>query len=152
MRYLDIPTKEGGYHRTGTRTPMQWDNSKNHGFSNASADKLYLPLDPSEDAPTVEDQLKDPSSLLNTVKELTKLRHEHAALQADAEFEVIYAEQDEFPFVFRRGDLIIGINPSEKKATASLPKNGMKAIYSIGDVELKDASLHMQPQSFVILK
>ena len=152
MRYLDIPTKEGGYQRTGTRTPMQWDNSKNHGFSSASADKLYLPQDPADDAPTVADQEKEPSSLLNTVKELTRLRHEHAALQADAEFEVIYAEQDEFPFVFRRGDLIIGINPSEKKATASLPKNGMKTIYKIGDVELKDASLHMQPQSFVVLK
>jgi maltose alpha-D-glucosyltransferase/alpha-amylase len=152
MRYLDIPTKEGGYQRTGTRTPMQWDHSKNHGFSNASEDKLYLPLDPAEDAPTVADQENDPSSLLNTVKELTRIRHEHADLQADAEFEVIYAEQNEFPFVFRRGDLVIGINPSEKKATASLPKNYMKTVYKIGDIELKDASLHMQPQSFVILK
>ena len=25
MRYLDLPTKEGGYYRTGARTPMQWE-------------------------------------------------------------------------------------------------------------------------------
>ena len=33
MRYLDLPTKEGGYYRTGSRSPMQWDGSKNLGFS-----------------------------------------------------------------------------------------------------------------------
>ena len=152
MRYLDIPTKEGGYTRTGSRTPMQWDNSTNKGFSGAPSDKLYLPVDPAEDAPTVEAQAKDPDSLLNTVKTLTSLRHQQKALQADGEFEVIYAEAGEFPFVFRRGELIIAVNPSDKKATASLPKNYMSVIYKIGGIELKDASLHMQPQSFVILK
>lgn len=25
MRYLPLPTKEGGYFRTGSRTPMQWE-------------------------------------------------------------------------------------------------------------------------------
>ena len=53
MRYLPLPTKEGGYFRTGSRTPMQWDNSANLGFSAAAADKLYLPVDPAADAPTV---------------------------------------------------------------------------------------------------
>ena len=151
MRYLDIPTKEGGYQRPGTRTPMQWDNSKNHGFSTASEDKLYLPLDPAEDAPTVTDQEKNPDSLLNTVRALTKLRHENVDLQADSEFEVIYAEQDEFPFVFRRGDLIVGINPSDKKASASLPRIPKK-IFGIGDADVNNASLHMQPQSFIVLR
>lgn len=152
MRYLDIPTKEGGYTRTGSRTPMQWDNSTNKGFSSASADKLYLPVDSAEDAPSVETQSKDPDSLLNTVKALTSLRRQQRDLQADGDFEVIYAESGEFPFVFRRGELVIAINPSGKKATASLPKNKMSEIYRIGGIELKDASLHMQPQSFVILK
>lgn len=53
MRYLPLPTKEGGYFRTGSRTPMQWDNSANKGFSTAAADKLYLPVDDAADAPTV---------------------------------------------------------------------------------------------------
>ena len=30
MRYLPLPTKEGGYFRTGSRTPMQWDDTANH--------------------------------------------------------------------------------------------------------------------------
>ena len=53
MRYRNLPGKEGGYTRTGSRTPMQWDNSANHGFSQAAADALYLPVDEREDAPTV---------------------------------------------------------------------------------------------------
>ncbi len=152
MRYFELPTKEGGYTRTGTRTPMQWDNTENKGFSKAPADKLYLPVDPADDAPTVADQKKDPESLLNTVKKLTALRHEYKDLSADGSFEIIYAEKEEFPFVYRRGDLIIAINPSDKKTAASLPKNNMKTVFKIGDAELKDASLLMPPQSFVVLK
>jgi maltose alpha-D-glucosyltransferase/alpha-amylase len=151
MRYLDIPTKEGGYQRTGSRTPMQWDNTANHGFSSAAAENLYLPLDPAEDAPTVSAQKKDPDSLLNTVKQITKLRHKYADLQADSLFEVVYAEKDEFPFVFRRGDLIIGVNPSGKKASASLPRKTEK-LFEIGEIHINDASLMMGPQSFCVLK
>ena len=33
MRYLRLPTKEGGYFRTGSRTPMQWAPGENLGFS-----------------------------------------------------------------------------------------------------------------------
>ena len=44
MRYLDVPTHEGGYHRTGSRTPMQWDAAQpNFGFSTADPESLYLP-------------------------------------------------------------------------------------------------------------
>ena len=45
MRYLPLPTKEGGYFRTGSRTPMQWDDTANHGFSTADAKDIYLPVD-----------------------------------------------------------------------------------------------------------
>ena len=46
MRYVEgLHSVEGGYRRTGSRTPMQWDHSANAGFSAASPEKLYLPLD-----------------------------------------------------------------------------------------------------------
>ena len=32
MRQLDLVSKEGGYDRTGARTPMQWGEGKNAGF------------------------------------------------------------------------------------------------------------------------
>ncbi len=151
MRYLDIPTKEGGYTRTGTRTPMQWDNGANKGFSTAPAGKLYLPTDPSDDAPTVADQVKDPSSLLSTVKALTHLRKSYDDLKADSPFAVVYAEEKEYPFVYRRGTLYIAINPSDQKASVSLSKKHEK-IFEIGTATINEASLMMEPQSFVILK
>ncbi|MDR0640100.1 MAG: hypothetical protein LBG27_14595, partial [Spirochaetaceae bacterium] len=84
MRYLNLPTKEGGYFRTGSRTPMQWNKGANLGFSDAPADALYLPVDPSPDAPTVEEAEKDPASILHTVRSLLKLRGENPDLQAAA--------------------------------------------------------------------
>ena len=44
MRYLDLDSVEGGYNRTGSRSPMQWDRGKNYGFSAAEADQLYTCL------------------------------------------------------------------------------------------------------------
>ena len=165
MRYLDIPTKEGGYTRTGSRTPMQWDNSKNKGFSEADQDKLYLPVDTSEDAPTVEDQAKDPDSLYNTVKALTALRHGYDDLKADSTFSVIYAEKEEFPFVYRRGNLLIAINPSEKRDSTALPAEAfiktndnsgkqceLKQIYVIGGSKVNGNTLVTDAQSFAIYK
>ncbi|WP_236023593.1 alpha-amylase family glycosyl hydrolase [Bifidobacterium miconis] len=46
MAYVHgLRSKEGGYERTGARTPMQWDDSTNAGFSAARRGDLYLPLD-----------------------------------------------------------------------------------------------------------
>ncbi|MDE7259504.1 MAG: glycosylase, partial [Lachnospiraceae bacterium] len=66
MRYLNLPGKEGGYTRTGSRTPMQWDTSRNYGFSEADVQILYLPTDTGGEAPTVEEQQKRADSLYHT--------------------------------------------------------------------------------------
>ncbi len=150
MRYLDLPTKEGGYFRTGSRTPMQWDDSKNMGFSDAEADRLYLPQDPAPDAPTVKSEEADPDSLLNTVKAVIALRHQEEDLQADSPFDPII-EDDDKPFVYRRGALLLAVNPGGEKLSCELPKSG-EVLYAISDVKLDGCSLSMGPQSFVIIK
>ena len=70
---------------------MQWDQTAQLGFSQAPADRLYLPVDPAEDAPTVESQERDPDSLLHTVRRIIALRHSWEDLQADAGFEPVVA-------------------------------------------------------------
>ncbi len=71
MRYLPgMPDVEGaicnpGYNRAGCRTPMQWDDRPNAGFSSADPSRLYLPVDPDPQRPTVAAQEDDPSSTLN---------------------------------------------------------------------------------------
>ncbi len=151
MRYLDLPTKEGGYHRTGSRTPMQWDDTGNLGFSKGSADALYLPVDPAADAPTVKGQEDDPDSLLNAVRALLKLRHEQADLQADAVFEAVCTEKNK-PFVYRRGDLLLAVNPSGKELSADLDREMEEALFTMGTADARGGRLVMGPQSFVVLK
>lgn len=98
MRYIEgLPSKEGGYHRTGARTPMQWSGGKSLGFSTADSDKLYLPVDPSEDAPTVENQSGADGSIYETVKEVIRLRRANEDLGPDGDFEVVYAEKASTP-------------------------------------------------------
>ena len=109
-----LPTKEGGYIRTGSRTPMQWGAGKNRGFS--GSDTPYLPTDDRADAPTVAAQEGDKDSLLSFVKTLIKLHRETPALWADAPLRVIHAG---YPFVFERTDgektIVVAINPSARE-------------------------------------
>jgi len=64
--------------RNGVRTPMQWDNSQNAGFSTASTEDLVFPIN---DDPiygyqkiNVASQLNDPNSLLNWMRSLIRYR------------------------------------------------------------------------------
>ena len=152
MRYLDIPTKEGGYARTGSRTQMQWDNTKNMGFSEADAAQLYLPQDPSDDAPTVQKQACTPDSLYQVTRQLTALRHQYTDLQADGDFTVLYAESGKNPFVYRRGNLILTMNPSKTESTytAEVLLN-RQVIYQIGEVSLQEDTLILGPESFAVI-
>lgn len=120
-----LPSKEGAYGRTGLRTPMQWSEGPNAGFSSAPSEALYLPVDKAPDRPTVAAQERDPASLLNRVRRLIALRKAHPALCATGGFEVVYAEAGKYPFVFKRtkGDqtLLVAVNPSARPVEVSLP-------------------------------
>lgn len=122
------PQVEGAYRpRNGARTPMQWTKGKNLGFSTAPADKLYLPVDPAKDAPAVEAQEKDPSSLLNKTRKLIQLKHTEPALAAYAEFVPLYAKKDTYPFIYARArdkDVVLVIlNPAGKESDAEFDLN-----------------------------
>lgn len=137
MRYVHgLVSKEGGYERTGSRTPMQWDASTNAGFSAAPAEDLYLPLDPDASRPCVAAQRDDPESLYATVRALIALRHELPALAADADFAFIHAESHAYPLVYRRhGDgqtLIVAINPSAQDASCALDAVPSDIVFTLG--------------------
>ena len=141
--------KDGGYIRTGARTPMQWTDGKNRGFSNAN--DLYLPVN-GEKTQSVEEQTKRENSLLNTIKQLMKLRNENAALNADADLQILHCENGGYPLVYERTDsensFVIAINPSKKVATVDL----------YGEVILSQncreegAALILSGKSFAVMK
>ena len=67
--------------RNGVRTPMQWSGDRNAGFSRADPSALYQPLilDPvyNYQGVNVEAQLRSPSSLLNWLRRLIRVRREN---------------------------------------------------------------------------
>jgi maltose alpha-D-glucosyltransferase/alpha-amylase len=71
--------------RNGLRTPMQWSDSKNAGFSEALTEQLFLPVINNEKYGcknvNVEKQSKDPKSLLSFFKKLIKIRKSLISLQ-----------------------------------------------------------------------
>ncbi|HXC65180.1 MAG TPA: alpha-amylase family glycosyl hydrolase, partial [bacterium] len=129
MRFFEgMPSKEGGYGRTGCRTPMQWDQGKNLGFSGASASDLYLPVDPGPDAPTVAAQAGQPGSLLETVRALAQLRRATPALRASGQITVLHAGPGKEPMAFLRSRgkerVLVLLHPYGKPATLRLKLAG----------------------------
>ena len=151
MAYRWLPTKEGGYHRTGSRTPMQWNAGKNMGFSDAQPDQLYLSVDPAADAPNVEAQEQKPDSMLNHVRGLIALRHNNPDLQNYSAFEVYSAEEGSRLFAYKRGEMLLAVNPGRE--TLELELDGdYETVYTFGEPAVSGKKLTMGAQSFVVLK
>ena len=69
--------------RDEVRTPMQWDATENAGFT--SGREAWLPVNPNHAEVNVEKEQADPASLLNTVRELLRLRKAHPSLREGAQ-------------------------------------------------------------------
>lgn len=143
MRNLPwLTSKEGGFTRTQARTPMQWDESSNAGFSTAPAENIYLPIDPENDRPTVQKMLKDGDSLLNCVKALCRLRHSNPALQADGKIQLLNTG---YPTVYlrKKGDekFLVAVNPAAGKweislDAADLAGGTFQKVFDLGETSL----------------
>ena len=69
--------------RNGVRTPMQWDDSPNAGFSSAPAEKLYAPVIADEiygyQRVNARARQNDPNSFYNWLKAVIRIRRQHPA-------------------------------------------------------------------------
>lgn len=148
MMYRWTPTKEGGYHRTGSRTPMQWDNTKNLGFS--TGDEIYLPVDPNPGNATVAAQEADPDSMLNHIRRVLALRKAYADLGNYSPMEVFYAKAGDKLFATKRGDMIVAVNPGLEDKELTLD-GAYEIVYTFGDVGIEGEKLKVRPQTFAVL-
>lgn len=153
MNYVEnLVSVEGGYSRTGSRSPMQWDESTNAGFSTASAERLYIPLDPRADRPTVSAQLADENSLYHEIKRLIGIRQSHAALQSNGEIEFVYAEKNAYPFAYLRsaGDekVLVVLNPSAWEVSFACAFAPKESLYVFGkEIVAADGRITVAPCS-----
>ena len=80
--------------RDGVRTPMQWSNDRNGGFSRADFARLVLPpiMDPLYGFQTVnvEAQSLDAHSLLNWMRRMIAVRQNHAAVFGRGSYRFLY--------------------------------------------------------------
>lgn len=137
MRQVEgLASVEGGYGRTGARTPMQWDDGVNAGFSSASGERLYISLDPGADRPTVQAQQADPHSLYREVKRLLAIRQTHRALQSWGDISFVYAEKDAYPLAYVRssGDqkILVILNPADREVSFAWDGKPKETLYQTG--------------------
>ena len=156
MRYVEgLTSVEGGYGRTGSRSPMQWDDSLNAGFGNSKPELLYIPLDESDDRPTVRAQMEEETSLWNEVRRLISLRQAHKALQSKGEIEFIFAEKQAYPLAYIRSSedekLLVVLNPSDQKAGFETKYAIKETIYSYGEnIHAGNGTVEIGANSFAV--
>ena len=138
MNYVEgLASVEGGYNRTGSRSPMQWDDSANAGFSDAPADELYIPIDPDTDRPTVQAQLGDASSLRSEVKRLIAVRQAHKALQSLGGIDFVCDGAKGKPLAYIRSSegerIFVAVNPTDKTSELTVDGRFGDIVYRFGE-------------------
>ncbi|MBQ2424158.1 MAG: alpha-amylase, partial [Alistipes sp.] len=141
MRNLEYaPAKEGSFssrNRSTCRTPMQWSTERNAGFSTADPAKLYLPVDNAPQFPNVAEQIDDPNSVLNYVKELLALRKATPALGVEGEWKYVGDMDNPYPMIYARtlGDekYVVVFNPADRTVSGTIPTMGKKAEWAFGN-------------------
>ena len=109
MKTVHIPSKDGGYQRTGSRLPMIWnDEEPNHGFTETA--EPYLPFCKENDT-SVEKAMKDHDSLYSYICHLIMLRSSFPDL---VDSHVGISEKNRV-LTFTRGKYLVIVNLSDKE-------------------------------------
>ena len=99
----------------------------------------------------MESEDGDPVSLLNTVRALLALRHSEKDLQAGGDLQIVYAAAEDPLFVYRRGGIVLAVNPSGTERVLPGETKGT-ILYAIGQQRSLEKGLVLGPQSFVALR
>lgn len=140
--------------RDNARTPMQWDDSENSGFSKS---KPWIDLNPRYPEINVAESEADPNSILNFYKKMLKFRRASKTL-IYGDFEDLMPEDPNL-FVYTRimGDeqFLITLNFSQDNQTVKMPE-GMTAkecvICNYSDCEKLGDELNLRPWEACLLR
>ncbi len=148
--------------RDGVRTPMQWTDDKNAGFSNAMEEKLYLPVIKSDQYSythiNVDAQKKDPNSLFNTIRKMLAIRKSNPVM-ALGDYEII--RQKQFPALLftkrmdEKSTIFAVHNLSAKSIPVDLNEqlNGKQVLFNLMlEKNIQEHHFDLEPYSFIWLK
>ena len=85
--------------RDNARTPMQWDETKNAGFSDGQP---WLAVNPNYEAINVQEALTNPDSIFYTYQKLIQIRKENSWL-VQADFELLETAEKVFAYIRKDG-------------------------------------------------
>jgi alpha-glucosidase len=148
---LSWPTDKG---RDGERTPMQWTNGPNAGFTTG---KPWLPVPPSAKTHNASAEEKDPHSILDTYRSLLAFRHHEPALLEGDYFSLNNDDPNVFAYLrrYKGEEILVVLNFSDKnqEARISEPAVGYISLLSSG-AKLADSykTLLLEPFGFYIAK
>ena len=138
--------------RDRCRTPMQWANAPNAGFSPPGV-QTWLPVNPNyAQGINVAEQDADPRSMLNFYRRLLAVRKRTPALLA-GDYEPVNEDAQDYLAFLRRTEAqtcLVVLNMSERPQTAQFDLSSDKAecLFSSHDREggvVRVSELHLQP-------
>jgi alpha-glucosidase len=139
--------------RDGCRSPMQWNNTTNAGFSEA---KPWLPVHRNYQVRNVEAQQANPESMFNFTRELIRLRRAKTALQR-GDFTLL-TEQPKEALVYMRETskqkTLVALNFKNKPAWVEIPDKKWNLLLSTSRETAPDniASTQLAPYEVLILE
>ncbi|MFZ1159958.1 MAG: alpha-glucosidase [Candidatus Sulfotelmatobacter sp.] len=140
--------------RDGERTPMQWNESANAGFSTATP---WLPVPPTYKTHNVADESKDPNSVLEFYKSVLKLRHTSRALLDGSYAALNESDQDVLSYLraYKDDVVLVALNMSgsPKKVNFELKHNGFssaKSLVATGKSSAKGDEVSLEPYGVFI--
>jgi alpha-glucosidase len=140
--------------RDGERTPMQWDETDNAGFSSA---KPWLPVPPTYKTHNVADELKDANSVLAFYKKVLKLRHTNKALLDGNYVPLNENDQNVLSYlrVYKDQTVLVALNMSgaEQKVNFGMSQHGFsstKSLAATGKSSVKGDVVTLDPYGVFI--
>ena len=141
------------YSRDNARTPVQWDSSKNAGFTTGTP---WLPVNPNYKKINVAEQEKDPESVLSYYKKLTALRKnpEYKETMVYGDFVPFMADEDRLMAFYRKGEktlLILG-NYRKEERELELPAPVKKLVLSNAEPRITGRKITLSDYEATILE
>ena len=142
--------------RDNARTPMQWDNNLNGGFSKATP---WIDVNPNYKQINVKESLEDSNSIFNYYKELIKLRHNNDTI-VYGDVKLIYPENESI-FAYTRNlddeQLMVVLNFYENEIDFKIPDNididKLEIILSnYKDKVIKNETINLRPYEAIVYK
>ena len=140
--------------RDNARTPMQWDDSEQAGFTDGES---WIKVNPNYKEINAAQQLKDPNSIFHYYQKLISLRKEKDII-VYGEFEPLYRDDEQIFAYTRKLDqekLLTVCNFSDKNAEMEIPEEfkGAECLITNLDRTVFEGKIVLKPyEAFVLYK